>query len=220
MLTLTASNTAANGNFSVAITGTSGALTATTYVSLTINAQSCDNLYARCHAFYSQLNLGAFSLSTVTVTFPSGYACNVNLTASGLPSNVSAGFNPSTVFGTGTSTLQLYAAGTVATGIYNVTVTGTCGSKVVNTTFALTVVVPTFTISPSVYSGGMYPGSPLQSTITITQLTGFTGSVTLSASGWFPLNSRQRRNRRTHETQGYTAQRHHHGPEDAPHVGI
>jgi hypothetical protein len=184
VLTLTASSTAANGTFSVAITGTSGTLTATTYVSLTINVNPAATF--TLSATPSTLNAisGALSLSTVTVTFPSGFAGNVNLTASGLPSNVYFGFSPPTVFGTGTSVLTLHASDVITPGSYIVTVTGTCGSKVVNTTFTLTEVVPTFTISSSVFSGGMYPGSPLQSTITITQLTGFTGSVTLSASGF------------------------------------
>jgi hypothetical protein len=62
---------------------------------------------------------------------------SVALAASGLPSGVTAGFNPAST--TGTSTLTFTASATATTGTTNVTVTGTSGSLSHTTTVALTV---------------------------------------------------------------------------------
>lgn len=182
VLTLTASNIAATGTYSVYISGTSGTLTASTWLSVTINLNPAATYTISAPPVSLNSNSGALSQSTVSVTFSSGYAGDVTLTASGLPSGVSSSFNTIPVYGSGTSILTLNTYQVVPPGNYNVTVTGTCGSKVVNTTFVLTVVVPTFTISSSVTSVGMIQGTSLQSTITVTPLTGFAGSVTLSTS--------------------------------------
>jgi sugar lactone lactonase YvrE/uncharacterized membrane protein len=182
-LTVTAISTSSTGTFGLFISGNSGTLFASTQITLNINLNPAATFTLAAPPVILNSNQGALSQSTVSVTFSSGYAGDVNLTASGLPGGVSSSFNTSPVYGSGTSILLLNTYAAVTPGNYNVTVTGTCGSKIVNTSFVLTVVVPTFTISPSVGSGGIIQGSTLQDTITVTPLTGFTGSVTLSASG-------------------------------------
>jgi uncharacterized membrane protein len=182
-LTVTASNTSSTGTYGLFISGNSGTLFASTQITLNINLNPAATFTLAAPPVILNSNQGALSQSTVSVTFSSGYAGDVNLTASGLPSGVSSSFNTSPVYGSGTSILMLNTYAAVTPGNYNVTVTGTCGSKIVNTSFVLTVVVPTFTISASVGSGGIIQGTTLQDTITVTPLTGFTGSVTLSASG-------------------------------------
>ena len=82
----------------------------------------------------SQSNSGT---STITVNKLNGFSGSVSLSASGLPSGVTASFNPSTT--TGTSTLTLTASSTAATGTSTVTVTGTSGSLTHTTTISLTV---------------------------------------------------------------------------------
>jgi hypothetical protein len=66
-----------------------------------------------------------------------GFAGNVTLAASGLPSGVTATFgtNPTT----GSSVLTLSATSTATTGAATVTVTGTSGSTTATTTIALAV---------------------------------------------------------------------------------
>jgi hypothetical protein len=80
---------------------------------------------------------GASGTSTITVNKLNGFNSSVSLSASGLPSGVTASFNPSST--TGTSTLTLSASSTATTGTSTVTITGTSGSLTRNTSVSLTV---------------------------------------------------------------------------------
>ncbi|MDE3099526.1 MAG: RICIN domain-containing protein, partial [Verrucomicrobiota bacterium] len=75
--------------------------------------------------------------STITINPVNGYNNTVSLSASGLPSGVTASFNPSST--TSSSTLTLSASSTAATGTATVTVTGTDGTLTHTTTISLTV---------------------------------------------------------------------------------
>jgi phospholipase C len=75
--------------------------------------------------------------STITITPQNGFSGSVALSASGLPSGVTAAFNPSAA--TTSSTLTLTASATAATGTVTVTITGTSGVLTSNTTLTLTV---------------------------------------------------------------------------------
>ena len=86
---------------------------------------------------------GGNGTSTITVTSIAGFNSATTLSASGLPSGVTAGFatNPVTppANGTATSVLTLTASGTATTGTTSITITGTSGSLVHTATIALTV---------------------------------------------------------------------------------
>jgi hypothetical protein len=86
---------------------------------------------------------GGNGTSTITITSLAGFNSSTTLSASGLPTGVTAAFSSNPVTpppnGTATSTLTLTASGTATTGTVNVTVTGTSGSLTHNTTIALTV---------------------------------------------------------------------------------
>ena len=75
--------------------------------------------------------------STITITPFNGFNGNVTLSASGLPSGVTAGFNPNPA--TTSSTLSLTASATATTGTSTVTVQGVSGSLTHTTTLQLTV---------------------------------------------------------------------------------
>ncbi|MBU6410497.1 MAG: RICIN domain-containing protein, partial [Verrucomicrobia bacterium] len=80
---------------------------------------------------------GANGTSTITINPVNGYNNTVSLSASGLPSGVTALFNPSST--TSSSTLTLSASSTAATGTATVTITGTDGTLTHTTTISLTV---------------------------------------------------------------------------------
>ena len=80
---------------------------------------------------------GASGTSTIAVNQLNGFTGSVSLSASGLPSGVTASFNPGST--TGTSTLTFSASSTATTGTSTVTVTGTSGSLTHSTTVSLTV---------------------------------------------------------------------------------
>ena len=126
---------------------------------------------------------GNSNTDTITVSGANGFSGNVTLSASGLPSGVTASFgtNPAT----GSSVLTLTATGTATVGgPTTVTITGTSGSLTATTTIALTVTAaPTFTLAPAAATLAVVQGNSNTDTITVTPANGFSGSVTLSASG-------------------------------------
>src|SRR5205809_789546 len=124
---------------------------------------------------------GSTGSSTITVSPLNGFTGSVTLSASGLPSGVTAAFSPNPT--TTTSTLTLAASSTAATGTVTVTITGFSGSLTRTTTLSLTVAAaPDYTLSASPSSVTVTQGSTGTSTITVSPQNGFTGSVTLSTS--------------------------------------
>ncbi len=127
---------------------------------------------------------GKTATDTITVTDVDGFTGSVTLAASGLPSGVTAAFgtNPTT----GTSVLTLTASSTATVGAATVTIKGTSGTLTATTTIALTVnasTTPGFTLTPSPASLSVAQGKTGTDTITVTDVGGFTGSVTFTATG-------------------------------------
>ena len=125
---------------------------------------------------------GTSGTSTITVTPQNGFNGSVTLSASGLPSGVTATFTPNPA--TTTSTLTLTASATAATGTSTVTITGTSGSLTATTSVSLTVTSggggPTVTVTPASLTWGtvvLGATSPAKS-VTLTN----TGSTTLNIS--------------------------------------
>jgi hypothetical protein len=86
---------------------------------------------------------GSTATSTITVTSQNSFNSSTTLSATGLPSGVTAAFSPNPVTppanGSVTSTLTFTASASAASGTSTITVTGTSGSLVQNTTITLTV---------------------------------------------------------------------------------
>jgi subtilase family serine protease len=127
---------------------------------------------------------GSSGTSTITVTAINGFASSVALTASGLPTGVTAAFSPASA--TTTSTLTLTASSTATVGTATVTVTGTSGSLSHTTSVSLTVAssaTPNFSLSASPSTLSVAQGAAGTSTVSVAASGGFTGSVALAASG-------------------------------------
>ena len=179
-LTLISSPTAAIGTFTLAVTGSSGTLTNQTTIALAVNPTGSYTLSASP----SNLSImqGTSGASTIMVAPQGGFNASVGLSVSGLPSGVTASFNPSST--TSTSTLTLMASAVAATGTVTVTVTGTSGSLSSAATLSLTVTAPpNFVLSASPNTLTIAQGAAGVSTITVTPQNGFSSSVSLSASG-------------------------------------
>jgi hypothetical protein len=82
---------------------------------------------------------GGNTTYTVTVTGSNGFSGTVGLGVSGLPSGVTGSFNPTSVAGSGSSTLTITAGAGAAAGGYTATVTGSSGSLSHNTSAGLTI---------------------------------------------------------------------------------
>jgi endoglucanase len=124
---------------------------------------------------------GKTATDTVTVTDVGGFTGSVTLAATGLPSGVTVayGTNPTT----GSSVLTFTASSTAPVGTSTVTITGTSGSTTATTTINLTVSASGFTLAPSASALAITQGKTATDTVTVTDVNGFTGSVTLAASG-------------------------------------
>ncbi len=179
-LTLTASSSALSAASTVTVTGTSGALTRTAIINLAVSPTSFTITPAPASLTVAQ---GGSGTSTITVAPQGGFTGTVAFSIAGLPSGVTAGFSPAST-AAHTTTLTLKAAATAATGASTVTITGTSGKITSQAAINLTVALPaSFTISANPASLSVTAGSTGQSSIAISAVNGFTGTVTMAASG-------------------------------------
>jgi len=101
---------------------------------------------------------GGSDQSTITVTPQNGFNKKVTMSASGLPSGVTADFNPNPTKTTSAMTITVGA--TAATGTSTITITGTSGSLSHQTTLQLTVTSaggPVITLAPTSLTFGKSP---------------------------------------------------------------
>jgi endoglucanase len=136
-LTLTASSTATTGQSTVTVTGAGGGLTRTTTISLTVNAPVPDFSLSVSPASLT-LTQGTAGTRSINIARVNGFTSSVSLSASGLPSGVTASFNPTSTAGN-SSTLTLTASATASTGMATVTVTGAGGGLTRTVAISLSV---------------------------------------------------------------------------------
>jgi len=187
-LTLNVSSSAATGTYSITVTGTGGGVTQTTAVSLTVSSGATPSFTLSSSPGSVSVQQGSSGTSTITSTVSGGFSSAVALSASGMPSGVTASFSPSSIPspGSGTSTLTLAVSSSAATGTYTITVTGSGGGVTKTTSVSLTVTAggsPNFTLSASPSSVNLHQGNSATSTVTVSISGGFNSSVSLSASG-------------------------------------
>jgi cellulose 1,4-beta-cellobiosidase len=183
VLKLTASTTATTGAFTVTVTGTSGSSTATAPITLSV-VSGTGTFTLKPSTTALSVVAGSSGTDTITVTDVSPFTGSVSFAATGLPTGVTAAFSPTS--STTSSVLTLAASSTAAAGTSTITITGTSGTLTpVTTTIALTVTSPTggFTLKPSATTLSVVAGSSGTDTITVTDISPFTGSVSFSASG-------------------------------------
>jgi hypothetical protein len=130
---------------------------------------------------------GAGTSYTATVTASGGFTGAVAFSVSGLPTGAGASFNPTSVSGSGSSTMSVTTSTTTPAGTYTLTITGTSGTLVHSATVQLVVNpvggTPDFTISVSPASLNVSRGTTGVYTVTIGAVNGFSGTVSLSVSG-------------------------------------
>jgi hypothetical protein len=124
-----------------------------------------------------------------SITSLNGFTGNVTLSASGLPSGVTASFNPATVTeGSGSYTLALATSSSTPLGTYTISVTGTSGALSHSDTVTLIVNSSVGDFSASSAPGSdsyqnINSGQSASYTFQFTPIGGFTGNVALSVSG-------------------------------------
>ena len=122
---------------------------------------------------------------TVTQAQTNGYSGTVTLSCPSLPTGVTCSFSPTTISGSGTSTLTVNASGSASIATDSLTVSGTDGTLThASPSFSLVVSAaptPDFSLAISPSSQSIVKGgSAVTYTVTQTAIASYSGTVTLS----------------------------------------
>jgi hypothetical protein len=127
---------------------------------------------------------------TVSISPLNGFADVVNFSVSGLPSGASVSFAPSSVTGSGSSTLTVTTSAITPVGTYALTISG--ATATLNHSANVTLNVNSagdFALSASPATLQVSRASSGSDTVTVSALQGFTGTVSFSLSGLPPRTS-------------------------------
>lgn len=133
-LSITTPGGTSTGSYPLTITATSGNLTHSTQVTLVVAdfsisvSPSGQTVRRRSSTTYS-----------ITVAPVGPFSSNVAFSVTGLPARISSSFNPTSVTGSGTSTLTISAKPNAPTGTYALTVTGSGGGTIHSASVTLVV---------------------------------------------------------------------------------
>ncbi|MFC5863825.1 beta strand repeat-containing protein [Acidicapsa dinghuensis] len=188
-ITFTAASTATAGTATITFTGTSGALTHSTTVSLTVAAAPPAPDFS-LSASPASLNLTAGqtgSSISVLATALNSFTGSVTVSFSGLPAGVTASPSSLTLTPGAAQNITFTAASTAAAGTAQIVLIGTSGTLTHTTALSLNVAsaaTPDFSFSLSPTSLSLTAGQS-GSTIKLsaTALNSFTGSIAVSVAG-------------------------------------
>jgi subtilisin family serine protease len=181
-LTVSTATSIAAGTYPLTITATSGATVHTAAATLVVTAPPDFNLSATPTS--RSVVAGAGTTYAVGVTSLNGFADNVALSLTGLPSAVgTATFSPQVVAGAGSSQLSVTTLATAAGGSYPLTISGTGGGKSHTATVTLVVSPRDFSLSVSPSTVTIYRRQSATYTVGVSMIGGSVGNVTLSISG-------------------------------------
>jgi len=126
-LSVSTSASTPSGAYTLGVSGTSGSLSHTATVSLAVSNTPPDFSLAASPSAQT-VNAGNGASYTTTVGALNGFSGSVSFAVSGLPAGASGSFNPTSVSGSGNSTLSVSTASSNPAGTSTLTITGTSGS--------------------------------------------------------------------------------------------
>jgi hypothetical protein len=138
-LSISTSSTTLAGTYTLTISGTSGSLVHSTTVALVVNTPAAGDFNISASPSSQALTRGSSASYAVAVTSLNGFSGVVNLSVIGLPNQTSGTFNPSSITGSGSSTLAIKTEPKTHLGTYTLTITGTSGSLTHSMTATLVV---------------------------------------------------------------------------------
>jgi hypothetical protein len=188
-LILTASDSATNATEVVyallTITGSSGDLTAITTIALTVHPAS---YFLEVSPYLSSIVAGSSGTATITAVPAGDFADTITLSATQLPSGVTAAFNPIHTTGTSVLTLTASASAPLETSSVAIKSNGShWGGAVSFSQQVIAAPMPTYTIGVSPAFLTLAQGASGTTAVTVDEMGGFTGSVNLYAT-FYSLN--------------------------------
>jgi subtilase family serine protease len=127
---------------------------------------------------------GFTTTASYTVKGNNGFTSAVAFSVTGLPTGVTATFAPTSVSGSGSTTMTLSATTSATPGTYAITVKGTSGSTSQTASLSLTVVnAPSLTLTLGQSYIDIAAGSSGAAILTTTRNATFSSAVSLSAAG-------------------------------------
>jgi subtilisin family serine protease len=181
-LTVSTAASIAAGTYPLTITATSGTTVHSVAATLVVTAPPDFSLSATPTS--QNVVAGAGATYTVGVASLNGFADNVALSLTGLPSAVgTASFSPQVIAAAGSSQLTVTTSPTAPGGTYPLTITGTAGG--VTHTVAATLVVSArdFALSVSPSSVTIARGKSTKYTVGVSVVGGSVGNVSLTVAG-------------------------------------
>lgn len=179
-LSVTTATTTPVGSYTLTILATDGVNNHSTTVTLVV-LQPDFSLSASPAA--QSINVGGSTSYNITQTALNGYAGTVSFSVSGLPAGATPTFTPASVSGSGAATLGIATTASVAPGTYGLTITGTDGTLSHAASVTLIISTPDFSLTATPSSQTINQGSPTSYTVTLNPISGYSGTVTFSASG-------------------------------------
>lgn len=138
-----------HGAYSVEVTGVSGSKSHT--VTVKVNVTPRPDFVLSVNPESLQVDVGGLTTATLDIAFQNGLAEPVHLTVVA-PDGIMATLSPSSLEGSGTSTLKITAANTVAPGSYILRVDVVQGLLTRSNMFSLTVTAPGASRAPALYA--------------------------------------------------------------------
>ncbi|HUZ47753.1 MAG TPA: hypothetical protein VMW54_14040 [Terriglobia bacterium] len=185
-LTISTNRHAQQGHYSLMITATSGSLTSQIPLTLYIGTGPTGDFSLSSSPSSQTVVQGSGTSYGVTVTGSGGFSGSVGFSVSGLPNGANASFSPSTVSGSGTTTMSVTTSASTPAGTYPLTITGSSGSLSHTTGVTLVVNVsstPDFSLSASPSSQTVVQGLGTNYGVSVSASGGFSGTVGFSVSG-------------------------------------
>ena len=169
------------GTYPLTISASDGVSTQTTQVVLVVTA--IGDFGISVSPTSQTVNQGQNIGYGVTVSASGAFTGFVNLSISGVPPGATATFNPSTVQGSGLSSLAIVPGANTPGGTYTLTITGTSGPLVHSATATLTILIPDFSLSSSPTSQEILVGQSTSYAVTFSPINNYSGTVSFTVSG-------------------------------------
>jgi uncharacterized membrane protein len=167
------------GAYNVTITGSSGSLSHSTTIAVTVRSVGSPDFKLFTNAGIVDIQAGNSYANWITIEPNDGFSGIVTLSASVYPAGPTTTFSSSTIFGgSGTSIMTIDVGRSVAAGTYTVIVQATSG-KLAHSESIIMIATPfqDITVTPSVSSLSFNTGSSGIATIIVAAQNGFTGTI-------------------------------------------